>query len=241
MAQPVRNEFKRSPLGALFGAIASRNGAAALRLLAASPTLARQALEDGATRAQARDFFFDEIAHYAYAGDTALHMAAAAYELTVAQGLVAKGANVRARNRRGAEPLHYAADGIPGSGAWDPDAQFAIVKCLIEAGADPNAPDKSGVAPLHRAVRTRCAAAVRSLLENGADVRLKNASGSTPLHLAVQDTGRGGSGSVEAREQQAEIVKLLLDHGARSSDKDAAGRSVIECAGAERLSRLLPR
>jgi ankyrin repeat protein len=73
------------------------------------------------------------------------------------QKLIATGANVRARNRRGAEPLHYAVDGMPGSRTWNPPAQAATVARLIEAGADPNATDKSGVAPLHRAVRARVA------------------------------------------------------------------------------------
>jgi len=106
--------------------------------------------------------------------------------------LIATGANVRARNRRGAEPLHYAVDGMPGSRTWNPPAQAATVARLIAAGADPNATDKSGVTPLHRAVRTRCAAAVNALLEGGADPRRKNNSGSTPMLLANQNTGRGG-------------------------------------------------
>src|SRR5206468_5184402 len=114
---------------------------------------------------------------------------------------------------RGAEPLHYAVDGAPGSRTWDPDAQAATVACLIEAGADPNALDKNGVTPLHRAVRTRCAAAVKVLLEGGADPRRKNKNGSTPMLLATQNTGRGGSGSPEAKAQQQEIVRLLERHG----------------------------
>src|SRR5205814_1829037 len=118
-----------------------------------------------------------------------------------------------AMNRRGAQPLHYAADGIPGSDAWRPAAQAAVVAALIAAGADPNATDKSGVAPLHRAVRTRCSAAVRALLEGGADPRRTNKSGSTPIKLATQPTGRGGSGSADAKEQQALIVQLLEQHG----------------------------
>jgi ankyrin repeat protein len=85
------------------------------------------------------------------------------------QKLIATGANVRARRRRGAEPLHYAVDGMPGSLKWSPPAQAATVTRLIEAGADPNATNKSGVTPLHRAVRTRCSAAVKALLEGGAD------------------------------------------------------------------------
>jgi ankyrin repeat protein len=67
---------------------------------------------------------------------------------------------------------------------------------------------------LHRAVRTRCAPAVRALLDGGADARRTNKSGSTPMQLATQMTGRGGSGSPEAKAQQALIVQLLERHGA---------------------------
>jgi ankyrin repeat protein len=101
-------------------------------------------------------------------------------------------------------------DGMPGSRTWNPPAQAATVAHLIAAGADPNATDKSGVTPLHRAVRTRCAIAVKALLEAGA--RRKNKSGSTPMLLATQNTGRGGSGSSEAKAQQELIVQLLREH-----------------------------
>lgn len=80
------------------------------RRLATSPSLATVSSDVGATRGGASNFFFSEIAHYLYAGDTALHMAAAAFRRPVAELLVAHGADCRARNRRGAEPLHYAAD-----------------------------------------------------------------------------------------------------------------------------------
>jgi ankyrin repeat protein len=86
-----------------------------------------------------------------------------------------------------------------------------MVTCLIEAGANPDALDKSGVAPLHRAVRCRCTAAVRALLAGGANPSLANKSGSTPLDLARLTTGKGGSGSPEARREQAEIVLLLRE------------------------------
>jgi hypothetical protein len=50
---------------------------------------------------------------------------------------------------------------------------------------------------------------VRALLAGGADPQLTNRRGSTPLMLATRSTGRGGSGSPEARAQQEEIVRLL--------------------------------
>jgi hypothetical protein len=232
-------DSQEAALQRLLRAIVSRDHPTVSRLLAESPVLARLAITVGATRAAAEAYFFKEIGHYAYAGDTALHIAAAAYERDIAEELVSRGANVRARNRRGAEPLHYAADGIPGSDAWDPDAQYAVVEFLIREGADPNSQDKSGVAPLHRAVRTRCTAAVRALLANGADAMKKNKSGSTPLHLAVQNTGRSSAGTAIAREEQEKIIQLLLDHGARPSDRDSSGRSVEDCVQADWIRALL--
>jgi hypothetical protein len=199
----------------LVAAIIAADDAAVARLLVERPQLAQARLGQGATRRAATDHVLDAIAHYLYAGDTALHAAAAAYREGIARRLITLGADVHARNRRGAQPLHYAADGVPGAPSWNPGAQAATIACLIEAGADPNAVDMSGVAPLHRAVRTRCAAAAQALLERGADPGRPNGSGSTPMLLATRNTGRGGSGSPEAKAQQERIVELLQAHKER--------------------------
>ena len=71
------------------------------RRLAVHPALATASSDVGATRQDASTFFFTEIAHYLYAGDSALHMAAAAFRRPVAELLIAYGADCRARNRRG--------------------------------------------------------------------------------------------------------------------------------------------
>jgi len=205
------------------------------RRLAATPALATTPSDVGATRQGPPTFFFTDISHYLYAGDTALHMAAAAFQRRVAELLIAHGADCRAKNRRGAEPPHYAAD----ANRRDPTAQAETIAYLIAVGADPNALDSSGVAPLHRAVRTRSLAAVRALLDGGASARQPNKAGSTPLHLAVQTTGRGGSGSPRAHEQQAAIVKLLLERGARVSDQDHRGKQVHQAATSEWIRALL--
>jgi len=205
------------------------------RRLAASPSLATAPAEVGATRQEASDYFFAEIAHYLYAGDTALHMAAAAFRRAVAELLVAHGADCRARNRRGAQPLHYAAD----ANHWDPAAQASTIAYLLSVGADPDAADDGGVRPLHRAVRTRSSAAVRALLDGGADLRAPNKAGSTPLHLAVQNTGRGGSGSERDRQEQAAIIRLLLERGAKSTDEDGRGKQVHQAARSQWVRALL--
>ncbi len=205
------------------------------RGLAANPFLATEPADIGATRQDASDYFVSEIAHYTYGGDTALHMAAAAFRRPIAELLVAHGADCRAKNRRRAEPLHYAAD----ANHWDPAAQAETIEYLLSAGADSNALDSSGVAPLHRAVRTRSLPAVRALLDGGANPRAPNKSGSTPLHLAVQTTGRGGSGSDHARQQQTAIIGLLLERGARPTDKDGRGKQVHQAATGEWIRALL--
>ena len=205
------------------------------RRVKGTPALATTSSEIGATRQAASDFFLADIRHYCYRGDTALHMAAAAFRRPVARLLVAHGASCRARNRRGAEPLHYAAD----ANHWNPDAQAETIEYLTSVGANPNAVDSSGVAPLHRAVRTRSLAAVRALIDAGADPRQPNKAGSTPLHLAVQTTGRGGSGSEKARQQQVGIVRFLIEHGARPTDRDGKGKQVYEAATGDWIRRLL--
>jgi ankyrin repeat protein len=195
-------------------AIVQGDQARVLGLLASAPELAQAHLAGGATQHGSVEYFIDEIRHIVYAGDTALHLAAACYERDMARALVKAGASVAAGNRRGAQPLHYAVDGGPGNTRWNPVAQRDMVVCLLRLGADPNVFDKNGTAPLHRAVRNRCAAAVKALLDGGADPNATNRSGSTAVQLAHWTTGRGGTGSSEARAQQQDILRLLRAAGA---------------------------
>jgi ankyrin repeat protein len=184
-------------------ALGSGDTKGAAALLEASPELVGAVLERDEER------FLEERRAQLYAGDTALHVAACAYDVEAARILVAAGADIRARNRRGAEPLHSAVIGGPGSSTWDPPRQVAVIAYLVDAGADPNARASGGVTPLHRAARNRCSAAVQALLDAGADPSLTNDKGSTAMTLAHWTTGRSGSGSPEAHAEQAAIVQIL--------------------------------
>ena len=77
---------QEAALQTLLRLIALRDRSMTSRLLAESPSLARQAIEVGATREAAKAYFFEEISHYVYA--------AAAYETGIAEELVSRGANV---------------------------------------------------------------------------------------------------------------------------------------------------
>jgi ankyrin repeat protein len=190
-------------LARLLVAIAAGDRALARRLLDAVPSLVM-------ARLPRRDEFFVDRCHaQVYEGDTALHAAAFAYDCQMARDLVARGAGIRARNRRGAEPLHAAVIGEPGTANWNPARQRAVIEYLIGVGADPDAAAIGGVTPLHRAVRNRCSAAVEALLAASADPRLANGHGSTPSDLARWTTGRGGTGSPAAKTEQRIIIDLL--------------------------------
>ena len=187
----------------LMRSIGTGDGDRVTRAVAADSALATARLQ------RADECFLVECHAQVYAGDTLLHAAAFMYDVDVARQLVAAGADVHARNRRCAEPLHAAVMGGPGPDKWNPPAQVAMIDYLVEIGADPNARAAGGVTPLHRAVRNRCSAAVQALLAVGADASLTNDSGSTALALTEWTTGRGGTGSPEAKHEQELIVQIL--------------------------------
>jgi ankyrin repeat protein len=217
----------------LLSAILDDDLSRAKKLLAADPALATQLV------AKPR-LYRTQICHWIYAGDAALHLAAAGYRTELVRLLLAHGANPNsAQNHRRSGPLHYASDGYVSCSASTPNPQIQTIRCLLKAGADINAQDKNGASPLHRAVRTRSAAAVKFLLAHGADSTLRNKPGSTPFHLAVQNTGRGGSGSDSARAAQKQIIEHFLAHGLSPDLKDAKGKSVLVWAKSDWIRQML--
>lgn len=207
---------------ALFQAILDDDRATVQDLLTKDPSLV-------VARTTEAKFHDEKIFHWLYVGDTALHLAAAGYRVEIVKQLLTAGADVNASmNHRRSGPLHYAADGYIIGPVWDAAQQVETIECLLAAGAKVNAQDKNGATPLHRAVRTRCASAVQVLLKAGADPTLRNKPGSTAFHLAVQNTGRGGSGTDEARAAQRRIIEEFLRFGVSPTIKDCNGKSVLD-------------
>jgi ankyrin repeat protein len=109
--------------------------------------------------------------------------------------LLSKGASVTARSKAGRTPLAIAA-------AYDGSVEIA--RLLIEKGADVKAVDESGMSVLEIAASVNNLEVARLLIARGADVNTTDGQGFTPLGDAVS-----------AGDRSAELVKLLLDHGAK--------------------------
>src|SRR5438309_6139112 len=86
-----------------------------------------------------------KIFHWIYAGDTALHLAAAGYRVEIVRLLLTSGAEPNAaKNSRRSSPLHYAADGFITGPAWDVKSQVETIRCLLHYGAEIHLQDMNG-------------------------------------------------------------------------------------------------
>jgi uncharacterized protein len=133
------------------------------------------------------------VAAYSDDGWTPLHLAAFFGHAKIAEMLLARGADVRARshNPTGNTPLHAALA-----------ANHKVVAgLLLGAGADVNAADAGGWRPLHLAAANSNLESMKLLIAQGADVNAPNGEGVTPYALAQQ-------------KNQREAAELLRRHGA---------------------------
>jgi ankyrin repeat protein len=131
--------------------------------------------------------------------------------------MIAKGANVNARDRDDITPLHRAAR----------NHQHEIAKLLISQGADVNAKDNNGATPLFSAMGhqedgketslTDKLLTAELLIAKRANVNAKDNNGVTPLHQAASNHGR-------------EVAEFLISRGADINAKDNNGITPLSSA-----------
>jgi len=133
------------------------------------------------------------IAGFSLDGWTPLHLASFFGHGKIAEFLIGRGADVRARstNTNGNTPLHAALAG---------NHKF-VAGLLMGAGADVDAADGEGWRPLHIAAFNNNLDAMKTLIAQGADVNAVNREGKSALSLAQE-------------KNQREAAALLRRHGA---------------------------
>ena len=182
---------------------------------------------------------------------TVLHEAVLRRHKAMVEFLLAKGAEVNAKNSVGQTPLHIAAYNASISGGAHKD----IVELLLANGADINARDQEGQTPLHC---TFSRAVAELLLAKGAHINAKDNKGTTPLHHLAWDTPEAlefllnNGANINARNDEGQTplhrvaeggrtdtAKLLLARGADINAKDDKGMTALNLARNEKMVELL--
>lgn len=179
---------------------------------------------------------------------TPLHFATLAGNLRTVALLTSLGADINAREVRGATPLHIAAR----------RGHYKIAKHLIDNNADTDVEETdTGDTPLHGATATPSEEIVQLLLCSGASPTRRNLVGETPLHRALyngyenlvrvflehDDTGRlieilcGAGQSLLTyafcglKPPAMSLIQLLLDHNSNVNFRSISnGHTVLHCA-----------
>jgi ankyrin repeat protein len=150
-------------------------------------------------------------------GMTALHWAADAGHLEIAEILMYAGANVDAATRLGNyTPLHLAAR----------QGHGPLVLALLEGGADADATTTSGGSTaLHLSAGSGSAEAVTALLRFGARVNARESSrGQTPLMFAAGEGRSAAIRALVAHGADLALTSLVVDLSERYAEDRAAGQ-----------------
>lgn len=145
---------------------------------------------------------------------TMLHAACENGKLEMAKALVLKHrANVKAKDERDLQPIHFAAQKDP----------LALLQFMIDQRADVNAQSNVGATPLMGAVNKKFKPQVELLLKYKADPNKTGELQRTALHYAVLNKDKA-------------LVELLLKAGAKVGAKNSDGNTALDLAKAANLT-----
>jgi len=138
--------------------------------------------------------------------------------------LLDHGASALSTNSASRTPLHFAC--LPSDKRKSSSDQVKIIKLLIEKGASYQAYDLYGYQPLHYLAPTdrSQASAMEELIKSGAPINSFILRKGEPRDTALHSAVRCGN---------EEHIKVLLDHGASITIKNADGLTVVDMIALE--------
>jgi uncharacterized protein len=183
-------------------------------------------------------------------GDTPLINAVRSSQADLVHLLLKHRAEVNVRTDQGYLLLEAVAESSP-----------RIVETLLGRGANPQVVDENGRTAMMLAIERGYVDVVQSLLAAGADVNAQSADGEHAVGIAFREqrtdlmrlllargadpntaTAAGNLLTEAVGSGKADVVKALLDHGARTNVEDEQGRtalSIARNAGNIRIEELL--
>jgi ankyrin repeat protein len=182
-------------------------------------------------------------------GETPLHLAAKYCQMSVAELLLANGADVNAWDDSGRTPLHAAVDHVSLYGD-----NLNLVKLLLARGAEVNAKTNGGATPLGRAILNHCREIAQLLRAKGAEATVSEAAECGDLESVRASIQRNpelvfskdDNGATllhyAARNGHKAVVDLLLANKAVVNAKDDRGNTPLHGAavcGQEAVVELL--
>lgn len=152
-----------------------------------------------------------------------------------------KSAQIRARDCRNSTPLHEASH----SGNSD------LVDMLLSNDADPTVVDEANLSPLHLACESGNLHIVQYLLKKTAtNVNQEDFKRRTPLHVAIENASIDNAEIVsrddmdhatdkKPDQKHDEIVKLLLQKGAKINSRSQTGLTPLMAATKQHLDKIM--
>lgn len=191
-----------------------------------------------------------KVADTAVDGSSPLLVAVQNGNYAVATFLIEHGADPNQENEKGWTPLYVAVanrnaltTAIPPPGK---DGAIDFIRLLLDRGVDPNRRikvkmevhagntslwlEEAGATPLLRAALCGDLTVVRLLLDHGADPLIPTLDHTTPLMVASGVGWAEGFTFEYSPEQTLDLVKLLLDKGARVNDANDHGITALHGA-----------
>jgi ankyrin repeat protein len=138
------------------------------------------------------------------------------WKATVAKFLIDEGADINARNDRGATPLYFSIK------------DFDLTQRLIDLGADVNLRAYGDFTPLHQAALSGNDKVARLLIDHGADPNANGAEG-TVMHYIIRNS-----------HPEESTIQLLVEGGAKLNQVFSFGNTELHLAALKDMADIIP-